>query len=587
MKKCQPRVLTPYLDGELPADSRDQVEEHLRSCAACGALLDEVTSARERVHTMGRAMIPNTVLMPALEAFRERAGIGRATQMELADVPVPVAPEAAPLADAALANEALTDEAGATDEAWIEAARDDDPELDADARYQAILSQPPEVEAEPVATWVDMTAEPEAPPQPELVSGSDESRVIPDPPPLPPRIPDPAPLPLPVVAAEPEPQPEPVAVVEPPPIPEAPAAPLPWEQGPPVDGEGTPATDELQGMPLAHQSPPWLEADAADAEDMEARGRRLVEEDLAAQWAMEKEMESGWQPAVDEESVESPIDANTEPAMTEVPVAAGVEEPATEPPPDDEAALAVAGMREELGYHPPVPIAADAPAATVETAEVVDQRDPLRTQQSPAPGGGIQSLGTQVKIGLGAAAAIILLIAAIAVVPRLGSSARTSTVVHAQPTPAAHPSAAAHGTPAAAPSPAAAAVVPSSPPSTVPIPALSGLATAGAGGSGYHVLRIRSGSPGGGVSRIVFDLEGPGVAPDAQLGRAADGTLYLQSAGTAIDPAIAAGFPGVGPVTGMSSAGGPGASLKLATSGTPSYSMYYLAGPARLVIDLR
>jgi len=76
VKKCQPRALTPYLDDELGPDARQQVEDHLRGCPACGALLDEVSSARERVHGMGRAIVPNTVLMPALEAFRSRAGIG-------------------------------------------------------------------------------------------------------------------------------------------------------------------------------------------------------------------------------------------------------------------------------------------------------------------------------------------------------------------------------------------------------------------------------------------------------------------------------------------------------------------------------
>ncbi|MDQ6749097.1 MAG: hypothetical protein M3010_13460, partial [Candidatus Dormibacteraeota bacterium] len=119
------------------------------------------------------------------------------------------------------------------------------------------------------------------------------------------------------------------------------------------------------------------------------------------------------------------------------------------------------------------------------------------------------------------------------------------------------------------------------------IPALGSVVTTGTGGSGYRVVRIRTGSPGSGVSRMVFDLEGPGSAPDAQLGRAADGSLYLQAAGISIDPVTTSGFTGVGPITGISPTGGPGASLKLATTGSPQYSMYYLSSPARLVIDFR
>jgi len=83
--------LTPFLDDEIAPDARQQMEEHLRGCPACGALLDEVASARVRVHAMGRAIVPDTVLMPALEAFRDSAGIGESRPQELADIPVAAA----------------------------------------------------------------------------------------------------------------------------------------------------------------------------------------------------------------------------------------------------------------------------------------------------------------------------------------------------------------------------------------------------------------------------------------------------------------------------------------------------------------
>jgi hypothetical protein len=92
------------------------------------------------------------------------------------------------------------------------------------------------------------------------------------------------------------------------------------------------------------------------------------------------------------------------------------------------------------------------------------------------------------------------------------------------------------------------------------------------------------------VTRIVYDLDGTGPAPDAQLGRAADGSLYLQAAGISIDPAVIAAFQPIGPISGMSSAGtSPGLSLRLGSSQaqSPQFSMYYLTGPNRLVIDLK
>ena len=75
MKKCQPRLLTPFIDGELSTDDQAEITEHLQSCPSCGAMLDEVTLALEHVRGMGRSTIPTSALEPALEIFAERAGL--------------------------------------------------------------------------------------------------------------------------------------------------------------------------------------------------------------------------------------------------------------------------------------------------------------------------------------------------------------------------------------------------------------------------------------------------------------------------------------------------------------------------------
>ena len=105
---------------------------------------------------------------------------------------------------------------------------------------------------------------------------------------------------------------------------------------------------------------------------------------------------------------------------------------------------------------------------------------------------------------------------------------------------------------------------------------------------GSRWLESRTGNPANGVYRMVFDLDAGGASmPDVQMGRGQDGNLYLQAAGITVDPAALASFPGAGPVTAITSTGGTGANLKLATTGQPQFSIYYLPGPNRLVIDLK
>jgi len=81
MKKCQPRSLTPFLDGELTEDAWHELDEHLQSCPACSAQLDELTVASQQVRAMGRAQIPNDSLKPALDVIAGRAGLSAEAAM--------------------------------------------------------------------------------------------------------------------------------------------------------------------------------------------------------------------------------------------------------------------------------------------------------------------------------------------------------------------------------------------------------------------------------------------------------------------------------------------------------------------------
>ncbi|MDQ6747337.1 MAG: zf-HC2 domain-containing protein, partial [Candidatus Dormibacteraeota bacterium] len=490
MKKCQPRALTPYVDGELADDARAQVEEHLRGCAPCGALLEEVTSARERVHGMGRAVIPNTVLMPALEAFRERAGIGEASRLDGADVPEPITPEVAVVAPevaavvaaevapevaAVVAPEVAVVGAAETAEVMADEVAPEMPDrpsrelsqAEADARYEAIVAPAPASDHEAAATWVEI--QPAAAPETEaeteawqqqpgpMTAADDEpgpplemppartgvfaaiaGRFAARPPVAPRAIPEPPLIPEPTPMVDPGP-PAPLAKVPlPPPAPEVPAteavdplevAPwaepaasvfLPWEHPEPVDDHGA-ALNELPDAPTPHQGPPWVEADAADAEDMEARGRRLVEEDLTAQWALEKETET-----VPPRDYDAPLDtAILAPDFHEEPATVG---PQHDSVPSDEVAVTIAGLRGELGEQP---LYSEAPGVAPEGSPSVGEeyRQPLPAEHpDDARSGGIQALGTQVKIGIGAAAAIVLLLAAVLVVPRLGHARKVAAV---------------------------------------------------------------------------------------------------------------------------------------------------------------
>jgi len=243
-------------------------------------------------------------------------------------------------------------------------------------------------------------------------------------------------------------------------------------------------------------------------------------------------------------------------------------EPAFEHQPEDEVAAAVAGLRGELG------------GTEVGAVNVDEYRGALRNQTA-ARGrpSGLESLSTQVRIGLAVAGAIVLLVAALVFLPRLLTHRPQPVATTAASHPSTAPSAQASPAVAAAPSPQVSAAP--------VVPPLSGVVTAGNAGTAYQVLRIRTRNPSAGLNLIVFDLQGSGPLPDFQLGQAGDNTLYLQSAGTTIDPAIATAFQGTGPVSSIAPTGGDATSIKLTTSRAARYTIYYLTGPARLVIELR
>jgi hypothetical protein len=100
------------------------------------------------------------------------------------------------------------------------------------------------------------------------------------------------------------------------------------------------------------------------------------------------------------------------------------------------------------------------------------------------------------------------------------------------------------------------------------------------------VVRVRVGKPSAAITRVVFDLEGSGPAPDARLGRGPDSALYLTAPGIAIPPS-GLGLTGAGPITGVTQTDPNGLALRLATTGNPGFSMYYLNVPSRLVLDLK
>ena len=471
-------MLTPYLDDELAADARHQVEEHLQGCASCGALLDEVMSARERVHSMGRSIVPNTVLMPALEAFRDRAGIGLPRQLDLADIPIPQV-----IGIAALGEDEATD----VSEPLAEVEEPDatmvlTPQLPEEESYIEMLSapvlEPPHVEAEPfVPVESSGPAFPPLPPDPyaggyaDAYNAAVETHAVETEEPFLATAP-------PAIAAIPFDAPWSITYDEPAPETEAVAA------EPALDlaaaeaaGEAAAAAlEERPEAPAPHAQPPWLEAEAADAEDMEASGRLFIEEDLAAETARARHEEAVpvLAPDFTESYVHSGDGVEEAVARMRQELDPGYQlEPGDQPEPDDHV--------EPENEMVPLRAALAAAVGTPPRDDVATEfREALRTRYERERPSGLAGLDTQVKLGLAAAAAIVLLLVGVLVVPRmLAKPANKVAQTAGRPAPQASAVAAA--------SPAATAATPPAQTATT-IPALTGVITGGAGGTGSRWL---------------------------------------------------------------------------------------------------
>jgi hypothetical protein len=183
---------------------------------------------------------------------------------------------------------------------------------------------------------------------------------------------------------------------------------------------------------------------------------------------------------------------------------------------------------------------------------------------------------------LGAALVVIVITAGVLYLYSTRSSnqstkaiSRPATSHAATPTPVSHP------TPSVGPTAAASPAV-----AGVPGP-LSQVVIAGSGGTGWTVSHIRLGSPGSGITRVVLDIAGTGSTPSAQLGRGSDGSIYLTVPGLAISPSVVSGLTPTGALTAITQVGGSGTNLKFITNGNPGFSIGYLTGPYRLVLDFK
>jgi hypothetical protein len=751
MKKCQPRLLTPYIDGELTPDARGEMEEHLQSCPSCGAMLDEVTQAYLHVRAMGRAAIPPTSLRPAIELFAERAGLelgspalrdtvevarepgpaGQPDPVEMLDVEAPLLTPLRPRALTQPPDEDhdFTAEAGAT--ATTEAALEEDAQLEpvepTDMETE-VGDEPAHAESEPEMVAAIETDQPEVAEDTEAevarepvaeVAEEPVAEDMPEPPiaveppvaEVPPSMIRPTTADAPAAGLLDEQEPEDIPYL---PAPE-PMAPLPETTPTGVEHEGaeaevdpapeqmelaepeatidaeapaaddTGAADVVGAEPLdlhaeappGELRPPWLSEEALEGEALEADGRAAVDDAIEAEAAEAAAADAGtgadgegeddpglesadltppnpipdpgpasrpesrlepppepwttvWRPGkgADVEPSRPWPDAEPEPAAAEAlrfeipqeapngPEAAHdevtLDHPEIDADPTESTELDTGDRDSHPGFERRGTGWADAdqPLPEVEEAmarlrgdlrpgvvepetpspddgtEVYDSIDEYRSalHDRPAPRRGflgldLRSRADQVKVG--AVAAVILLLVAGATTVALTSNRQATTsgtVTQAQPSAAASaPLAQASAAPSAA----------ASPPASGAIPQLSAPVGAGAGGIGWTASKIRGGSPGNGITRIVVEVSGAGPTPTAQLGRGPDGAAYLVASGISVDPAVVQAFKGTGLVTGVSQVGTDGLGLKMTLNGSPQYAMVYLSSPTRLVIDFK
>ncbi len=61
--KCEETsiLIEALLDGELPENEADTVQEHIKDCPACTRDLNDLTALRERLHQISRSSVPTTL----------------------------------------------------------------------------------------------------------------------------------------------------------------------------------------------------------------------------------------------------------------------------------------------------------------------------------------------------------------------------------------------------------------------------------------------------------------------------------------------------------------------------------------------
>ena len=64
------RLLSPYLDEELPEPQRSEVSEHLRACASCAERLVELGTIRRQIQEAADAALPENFAYSVLRAAR-------------------------------------------------------------------------------------------------------------------------------------------------------------------------------------------------------------------------------------------------------------------------------------------------------------------------------------------------------------------------------------------------------------------------------------------------------------------------------------------------------------------------------------
>ncbi|HEV3233361.1 MAG TPA: zf-HC2 domain-containing protein [Candidatus Dormibacteraeota bacterium] len=690
MKKCQPRLLTPYHDGELTRAARDEIEEHLQSCPSCGAMLDEVVVASHKVRAMGRAAVPLDALVPAVEVFADRAGLDLGAPLlsdtvevarEPAAVVAPVPPAPPTMAatfgpglaaEPEATTEALAAEPEAADEAEADAAEvedkpvaaaDEEPEI-AEAEDESDAAEPEETdreEAEPEADETEGAATEHQPPWERM------------PPPGAPAISRPTTAAAPGIGLADDDDPMDLAPMPPAPTTDTEATEHhgaedaedvaePEEPLTAADAESVhhaePEQMELAGpaepvdfhaqAPPHELRPPWLGDSDVEEHSLEAEGRAAVDDAIEHETAAE----TGTEGEKPEESPESdaeavapeaeadedverdltpidpipdpgPVSPRPEPRLEPPPEpwstvwrpSKGIEPepPSVEPGPSPEPAhdfkpapgFEARGSSGVAGSETPLPEVDEAIARlrgdlrdgtagsgllhpTAEPAETFESlsdyratlAEPREKRRPVILGIDLGKPANQVKVGAAAAAVLILVLAGTALaLNRQSTRGSTATQTHPATQASSAPQTQASVAPATGGSPAAAPAN--------KVPQLSGAVTSGAGGTGYTATKIRTGSPGSGITRLVLDLTGAGPTPSAQLGRGPDGAVYVVASGISVDPSVLGAFKGSGAVTGISQLDGTGLNLKLGLNGSPQYAMIYLSSPTRLVIDFK